>query len=246
MSQSDDPGRPDSPQNAPGQPPYGQPPYGQPQYGQPQGQPQYGQPPYGQPPYGQPQYGQPPYGQPPYGQPQYGQPPYGQDPFGAGGGYASIGTPGRPAAVVVAAVLGLVFSALGLLTALVLVVGGAEFLEFEEQFGGPLSSEERATVTAGIVLVGLVFGVYTVLMVWGSVLALTGRSRVLLLVGGSLTIAFTALSFLGSLGQNDAGGMLLILVALAASIAVVVLLCRRTAADFYAAHRARRTGRWTG
>ena len=241
MSQSDDPVHPDSPQNASGQPPYGQPPYGQPQYGRPQGQP-----PYGQPPYGQPAYGQPQYGQPQYGQPQYGQPQYGQDSFGPGGPYASIGTPSRPAPVVVAAVLGLIFGALGLLTALVLVVGGAEFLQFEEQFGGQLSSEERATVTAGIVVVGLVFGVYTVLMVWGSILALTGRSRVLLIVGGSLTIAFTALSFLASLGQGDAGGFLVVLLALAAAIAVVVLLCRRTAADFYAAHRARRTGRWTG
>ncbi|WP_204261878.1 hypothetical protein [Blastococcus saxobsidens] len=242
MSQSDDPGRPDNPQHTPGQPPYGQPQYGQPQYGRPQ----YGQPPQGQPPYGQQPYGQPQYGQPAYGQPQYGQPPYGQDPFGQGGQYASIGTPSRPAAVIVAAVFGLIFAALGLLTALVLVVGGAEFLEFEEQFGGQLSSEERSAATAGIVVAGVVFGLYTVLMAWGSILALTGRTRVVLIVGGSLSIAFTAFVLLGTLGAGDPAGALFVLLGFAAAVAIVVLLCLRPAADFYAAHRARRTGRWTG
>ena len=234
MSQSDDPGRPGHPHDAPGQPPYGQP-------------PQYGQPPYGQPPqYGQPAYGQPAYGQPQYGPPAYGPPPYGQDPYGSGGQYGSMGAPSRPASVVVASVLGLISAALGLLATLVLVVGGAEFLEFEEQFGGQLSGDERATLTAVIIMFGLVAGIYTVLMVLGSILALTGRSRVPLIVGGSLSIAFTALSFLGSLAGGDAAGVLGLLAALAASIAIVFLLCLRPSTDFYAAHRARRTGRWTG
>ncbi|CAL9293157.1 hypothetical protein [Streptomyces sp. SudanB66_2053] len=64
----------------PQQPPGGPGPYGQQSpYGQPGAQPPHGHPACGQqPPYGQPPYGQPPYGQAPYGQPPYGQPSHGQ------------------------------------------------------------------------------------------------------------------------------------------------------------------------
>ncbi|MGY1548471.1 hypothetical protein [Streptomyces sp. MN6] len=59
----------------PPQPPGGPGPYGrQSPYGQPGAQPPHGHPAYGQ----QPPYGQPSYGQAPYGQPPYGQPSHGQ------------------------------------------------------------------------------------------------------------------------------------------------------------------------
>jgi hypothetical protein len=232
MSQPEDPSRPEYPHDAGGQQYGQQPPYGQ--------QPQHGQPsPYGQPSYSQqPAYGQQPYGQP-YGQQQYGQPsPYGQP--------GSPGVPARPAPVVIAAVLGLVLGALGLLTTVVILVGGTSFVQLGAEFSSELSSDEQAAATAGIILLGVLTAIYTVLMIWGSVLALTGRSRVLLLVGGSLSIAFTALLFLGSLTEGDAVGILLALSLLAATIAVVVLLSVRRSADFYAAHRYRRSGNWTG
>ncbi|WP_198597797.1 hypothetical protein [Blastococcus atacamensis] len=266
MSQSDDPYRP-----APGTPPsgddspvgpssgqpqfekpaYGQPPqYGQPQYGQPQyGQPQYGEPQYGEPQYGQPQYGQQPYGQPSYGQAQYGQPPqgqqqYGQQPYGQPqygqqqfGGYAPGAVPARPPAVIVAAVLGFLFGAFALLGLVGIAVAGSEFAEL-----GGYSGTEADAVTAGLVFVGILVLAYAVVMVWGAVLALTGRSRVLLIVGGSLSIAFGALTLLGALAEGDGAGLLTTLVGLAAAIAIVVLLAARRAADFYAAHRFRRTG----
>jgi hypothetical protein len=238
MSQPEDPSRPERPHEAGGQQ-YGQhPPYGQqPQYGRPApyGQPSYSQQPaYGQQPYGQ-QYGQ----QPPYGQQQYGQP----SPYGRPG---SPGVPARPAPVVIAAVLGLVLGALGLLTTVVVLVGGTSFVQLGDEFSSEFSSEEQAAATAGIILFGVLAAVYTVLMIGGAVLALTGRTRVLLLVGGALSIAFTALLFLGSLIEGDAVGILLALALLAATIAVVVLLSVRRSADFYAAHRYRRSGSWTG
>ena len=66
--------------------------------------------------YGQPQYGQPQYGQPPYGTAPYGQ--YGPAPFGPA-------QPARPGTVITAAVLALVFAALGLLVTVGFLVGGA-------------------------------------------------------------------------------------------------------------------------
>jgi hypothetical protein len=83
---------------------------------------------------------------------------------------------------------------------------------------------------------------WTVVMIWGSVWALSGRSRVMLLVGGSIAIAFTLLGFLGSLGDSSSGGGSVVfnLLFLLAAVAIVVLLCLKPAADFFAAHRARR------
>jgi hypothetical protein len=242
MSQSDDQGRSESSPPGYGQPPYGQPPYGQ-QYGQPQYGQQYGQP--AQPSYGQPgadqtAYGQQQYpaayGQPGYGQ-QYGQ-QYGQAP--AYGQYGS-GQPAKPGSVVTAAVLGFVFGALGVIfTLLTFVAGSATASIF-----GDLAEDDDVTtgLFAIFALVGVLMAAWTVVVIWGSVWALTGRSRVLLLVGGAIALAFTLLGFLAALGDADttgAGGIIWSLLLLAAALAIVVLLSRRPAADFFAAHRARR------
>ena len=82
-------------------------------------------------------------------------------------------------------------------------------------------------------------------MILGSVWALSGRSRVLLIVMGSISIATTGFSFFGSLGNNssNAGGIVVALIFFAMSIAIVVLLARPDAAQFFAASRMRRTGR---
>jgi hypothetical protein len=147
--------------------------------------------------------------------------------------------------VVTAAVLGFIFGALGVLVSLVLIVFGAAFS------GASRSAEEDVlglgSLPAAMGGVLIVFGalalVWTVVMIWGSVWALTGRSRVMLLVGGSIGLAFTLLSFLANLSNSadaTAGGVFWNVLVLAAAIAIVVLLSMKPAADFYAAHRARR------
>jgi hypothetical protein len=258
MSQSDDEGRSETTpygqeQQGYGQQGYGQqpPPYGQPpQYGQPQ---QYGQPaPYGQQPYGQPQYGEQQYGEPsPYGQQydpaqQYGQ-AYGQQ-YGQQGGYGQYGqsaVPAKPGGVITASVLGFVYGAFGVLASLVLIVGAAAFsgagagVDEEIPGLGPVAG----AVSGVLIVVGVLILAWTVLMIWGSVWALTGRSRVLLLVGGSIALAFTLFGFLGNLtdsGSAGAGGVFWSLLFVLGALAIVVLLSLRSAAGFFAAHRARR------
>jgi hypothetical protein len=259
MSQSDDPGRSDAPygQGAGSGQPYGAPaePYGQPQpgYGQPQqGQPQYGQPQYGQPQYGQPQYGQPSaYGQPEYGQQQYGAPApygaqYGQPAYGqpAYGQYGDSAVPAKPPHVIIAAVLGFIFGAFGVLISLFSIIIGAVA-------SGSANSADKdipglgavaGAVGGVLIVVGLLALAWTVVMIWGSVWALRGRSRVMLLVGGSIALAFTLIGFFGSIGGSDntGGSIVFNLILLVAALALVVLLCLRPAAQFFAAHRARR------
>jgi len=237
--------------NEPGSPQYGQQGSGQQGYGQQYGPPQdagqgYGQQ-YGQPQqaYGQ-QYQPSPYGQSsPYGQ----QPGYPQQ-YGQQGGYpqqygqyGQSAVPAKPAGVVTAAVLGFVFGAIGILFSLALIFAGA-------LFGGAAGDTEIpgfgevAGAVAGIALVfGLLALAWTVVMIWGSVWALTGRSRVMLLVGGSIAVAFTALNFFASLADADTsgtGGIVLSLLFFLAALAIVVLLSMKPAAAFFAAHRARR------
>ena len=246
MSQSDDEGRSESSPYGQG-PPAGGGPYGQPQYGQEQ-QP-YGQPtPYEPPQQGQPQYGQPsPYGQQydpasPYGQQQYGQQQYGQSPYGQYGPYGQSAVPARPGGVVTASVLGFILGALGVLVSLVLIVLGAAATNSDTAAIPGL--EEFAGVVGGVlIVVGVLALAWTVVMIWGSVWALTGRSRVLLLVGGAIALGLTLLGFLANLSDSSnttAGGVFWNVLMLAAAIAIVVLLSLKPAADFYAAHRARR------
>ena len=246
------------------QPPqqYGQPPqYGSGgQQGQPYGGQQYQPSPYGQ---GQPQVQS---GYPQYGQPGgYGQyPPQGQ--YGQYGGqygqqygpYGQTAVPARPTPVVVAAVLGFVFSAFGALMTVGLLLGGALLGTVLEDVvaGDPTLSDvdpsELGEVTDFALLFGIGFGVlalvWTALMIWGSVRALTGRSRVLLLVGGAIAVAVTGLFLLAVLsevaaGEVGGGEVVFSLLVFLAALAIVVLLCLRPAAQFYAAHRARRAAR---
>ncbi len=231
-------------------PQYGQP---QPPHGQQYGQsPQYGQPQYGQPQYGQPQYGQSgPYGQEsgqpaPYGQPGYPQ-QYGQQyPQQAGyGQYGQSAVPARPGGVVTAAVLGIVFGALGVIVSIGMLAAGAVFsgASGDVESAIPGFGGMAGAFGGAFIVIGLLALIWTVVMFWGSAWALTGRSRVLLLVGGSVALAFTAISFFGSLAdaQNSgAGGILFGLLFFLAALAIVVLLAMKPAAAFFAAHRARR------
>ena len=218
---------------------YGSPPA---QYGQ-----QYGQQPYGQPQqYGQPPYGQPQYGQPPYGQPQYGQPGYGESPYGTE-------QPARPGTVITAAVLGLVYAALGLLVTVGLFAGGAvidDLIDAIEESDPSVDTGQAAStiddIRAVLVVIGVLALAWTVLMAWGAVLALRGRTRVPLIVGSSIAVAATGPVFLAGLAgqssaEGDLGGVLVLFLLLAGSIAMLVLLCLRSAGQFFAAHRHRRS-----
>ncbi|MGY1780415.1 hypothetical protein [Geodermatophilus sp. SYSU D01036] len=221
---------------------YGQAGYGQQGHGQTQ---PYGQQGYGQQGYDQQGYGQQGYGQAqPYGQ-QYGQ--YGQTaPYGQQyGQYGQGAVPAKPGGVVTAAVLGFVLGAIGVLISLLLVFAGA----VASSAGDELDSEipgfgSVAGAVGGVILVfGLVALVWTVVMIWGSVWALTGRSRVMLLVGGSIALAFTLFGLIGNLADADtagAGGIVTSLLFFLAALAIVVLLSMKPAAAFFAAHRARR------
>ncbi|MDK3257694.1 hypothetical protein [Blastococcus capsensis] len=97
-------------------------------------------------------------------------------------------------------------------------------------------------VGGALLVVGLLAMVWTVVMIWGSVWALTGRSRVLLLVGGSVALVVAVLGMLGSLAGSGAADIVGNLLFLLASAAIVVLLSTKSATQFFTAHRYRRTG----
>ena len=146
--------------------------------------------------------------------------------------------------MIIAAVLGFVFGAFGVLVSLGGIIGGAV------ASGAADSADEEipgfgavaGAVGGVLIVVGLLALAWTVVMIWGSVWALSGRSRVMLLVGGSIALAFTLIGFLGSLGDDSTGGggIVFNLLFLLAAVAIVVLLCLPPAAQFFAAHRARR------
>jgi hypothetical protein len=228
----------------PGQPPSGPGPYGPPAYGRAP----YGQTPYGQAPYGPPAYGQAPYGQAPYGQAPYGQLPSAPSPYGPE-------QPARPGTVITAAVLGLVHGALGLLVTVAFLAGGAlidDLLDAVATTDPSIDSQVTASDVSGARAALAAFAVlalaWTVVMVWGSILVLRGRSRVLLLVGASIAVATSGLSFLAGLAGAASGpdqpgetGLVLLLLALfLAALAMLVLLCLRSAGQFFTAHRQRR------
>lgn len=189
---------------------------------------------YGQP-YGQSAYQAAPYGQQPVA-PQYGQPPaYGQ--------YGTTAKPKKPGGVITAAVFGFIWGALGAVVTIVLITGGA-FL------GGASGSADSALpglgavagAAAGVfIAMGVLALIWTVVMFWGSAWAVTGRSRVMLIVGGSIAIATTGFAFFGSLGgDSNAGGIIAALVLFVVSILIVVLLSVRSAGQYYAGCRAAR------
>ncbi len=200
------------------------------------------------PAYGQ-QYGQPQYGQPPapYGQQGgYPQPAYGQSAPPAGyGQYGQSAVPAKPGGVVTAAVLGFILGALGVIVSFFAIFAGAVASGVssgaDEEIPG--LGALGGAIGGALIVVGLLALIWTVVMIWGSVWALTGRSRVMLLVGGSIALAFTLIGLLGNLGSADevgAGSIIWSLILFVASLVIVVLLSVKSAGQFYAAHRARR------
>jgi len=224
------------------------------QAGPPHGGQQYQPSPSGQgQPHGQP--GDPqPYGQPGGWGPYPAQGPYSSyAQYSQYGQYGQTAVPARPAPVVVAAVLGFVLGALGVLVSLGLLLGGAVFGTVLDDLAASdpafedvdTSGIDTGRITGVLVLMGVLALAWTVLVIWGSVRALTGRSRVLLLVGGAIaataTGVFALLVLVGlATGEVAGGEVVFTLLLFLAALAIVVLLCLRPAAQFYAAQRARR------
>jgi hypothetical protein len=151
--------------------------------------------------------------------------------------------------VIISAVLGFIFGALGMLATLVFLVGGAVLTASDgidtpgDDPFGDLGSDAATGLGIGIVVLGLLSLAWTVLMIWGSVWALTGRSRVLLLVGGSIAIASMLFSVIASATDNSAdqaAGVVISLLFFAAAVTIVVGLCVRPATQYFAVHRAAR------
>jgi hypothetical protein len=249
-----------------GQQQHGQPAYGQQRYGSPQpyAQQQYGSPQqYAQPPaeqsyggqsysqqYAPPQHSQPQqYGQQPYGQQQYGQEvapayTYGQQMPSSYGSYPAGGAgERRPGGVITAAVLGFLFGALGILATLGLFFVGAIASGASTSTSIPGLSAFAGAVGGILIVVAVLALAWTVVMIWGSVWALTGRSRVMLLVGGSIALALCAFSFFGALADLDntsTSSIIWALVTFLAALAIVVLLSVPAAGRWFAARRAAR------
>jgi hypothetical protein len=232
--------------------------YPPPEYGaQPYGQPwhsgnEQGRPPYGSPGYPPPEYGQAQYGQADYGQPQFPPPVYGQQQYGPGS-YVPPGAPAygepvtapRPGGVVTAAVLGFLFGAVGIILSFAAIVLGAVATGAS---GAANSSLPVVGAVGGAIIgIGILALIWTVVMIWGSVWALTGRSRVLLLTGGSVALVFTLLGLFGNLANSGRGGggssIVSSVVFLAAAALIVVLLLAKDATAFYASHRSARARR---
>ena len=166
--------------------------------------------------------------------------------------------PARPGPVITSAVLGLVYAAFGLLSAVGTLALGAVVddlagtIEESDPSLGPVDTGVVDAAHAGLVVSGLLALVWTVVMVCGAVLAVRGRSRVLLLVGGSIAVAGTgSLLVLAGVGvadaaaqdtaaQDAAAAVVLSLLLFLGALAIVVLLCLRSTAQFFATHRARR------
>lgn len=162
----------------------------------------------------------------------YGAPAYAQN-YAYGGGQP----PSRPGIVITAAVLGFVVGALAVIAAIALFAGGSTLVGVDDGGTGLAGSFVGILVFLGVLVLAI-----AVIMIWGSVLAVTGRSRVLLIVGSSILTALALISLLGALGsdQSDSSGVISALVLLVISVATLVLISLSPSGQYFAAVRARR------
>lgn len=132
------------------------------------------------------------------------------------------------------------FGAFGLVVALGALVLGAIAGSLDDD-SSPAGFDGLADAAVAVaVVVALLAIAWAVLLIWGGVWALTGRSRVLLLVGGSIALVVTTLGFLGSVNSTSGGDVVVNLLLFAGALAIVLLLSLRPSADFFAASRGRR------
>ena len=189
-----------------------------------------------------------PYVPGPYAPGPYAPGPYAPGPYASGpyvpSPYVPGSRPAKPGGVVTAAVLGFVWGALGVLVTAGFVVVGVTGGSFVDDLAVSSGEPDLARVVTGVLVVAALLALaWTVVMVWGAALALKGRSRVPLIVGGSVSIAVTglyAVAALADASEAGAGAVLVSLLLLVVSLLVVVLPCTRSATRFFATHRALR------
>lgn len=201
---------------------YGQPQYGQPQYSQPEsGQPQYGQPQYGQPQYGQPQYGQSQYGQQGYpppgyppapGYPSAGYPSAGYPSAGYPGGMAGGVKAGRPGMVTAAAVLAFVWAAFAIIVGLVVLAATSVLSAAGTSCTGGFADSDTARACTAVATYSGFFKVLTaglmiiaILLIWGGVVALTGKNGQILVIGAAVYVLLDIISIFVSISNDNFG-----------------------------------------
>jgi hypothetical protein len=217
-----------TPTGDPGQPGYGQQPY------PPQTPPAPG--PYSQPtsgPYGQPAPG--PYGQYPQGAyppPQYAAPAG----YGAPGYGPPAGLP-RPGMVTAAAVLSFIWGGFSIIGSIISLAAGS----FVSGLGGvcdSLSDEAtgvacRATQSAGglLIVIGIVLIIAAALLIWGGVVALSGKNAKISVIAAGLLILAQIISLIASGGAAIAFAIFGIVV----PVLIIVFLMNGTSKAWFTA-----------
>ncbi|HET7684514.1 MAG TPA: hypothetical protein VFK34_12690 [Marmoricola sp.] len=185
----------------------------------------YPPPPTGQAPYGSP-YGSPqPQGQPAYPSP-YGQPPA---PYGVAG-YGPVRDPDeRPGRLLAAAIITWIFAGLTLLFAVVMLIGGLAgndtlFDRAIEEAGGA-EGVTGADIRAGIVVIGLVLGFWSLAAIVLAFLVLRRQNwaRITLAVSAAMTALFSLLGITSGVS----------VLTLAAAVVVLILLFGRDSSDWF-------------
>ena len=182
----------------------------------------YGQQSYSQQGYGQQQYGQQPgYPQPGYQQaPGYASAP-GYPPAGYPGGMPGQPGAGRPGMVTAAAVLAFVWGAFAIIAGIV-IVAASSVIAAASSTCASLSSDDpdyaaacRAVssysgffkvLTAGLVIIAI-------LLIWGGVVALTGKNAQILVIGAGLYLVLDIISLIVAASGNRSSSSFLGVVA---------------------------------
>lgn len=180
----------------------------------------------GQQQYGQPGYSQPGYSQPGYGQPGFGQQPYGQQPgYATTSGYPSapgyppagypggLGAPGsrRPGMVTAAAVLAFVWGGFAIIFGLVIVAASSLLSAASSACSGEANVSTSPACNAvahysgffKVITAGLV--VVAILLIWGGVVALTGKNGQILVIGAVVYLLLDLVSIFVSISDNTFG-----------------------------------------
>lgn len=173
-------------------------------------------PPDGSAPYGQPYQQQPPaapYGQPAPGYPAAPPPPgYGAPAYGAPGypppGYGVPAGPQRPGTVTAAAVLSFIWGGFSILGSIISLAAGS-FLSgandlcdsVTSQLNDAASGAACDTVTSAggfLIVIGIILIVAAALLIWGGVVALSGKNGKVGVIAGALLIVAQIVSLIAS------------------------------------------------
>ncbi|MEO7125648.1 MAG: hypothetical protein ABI382_08325 [Nakamurella sp.] len=167
----------------------------------------YGQQPYEQQPYPQ-QYQQQAPPPNPYGQAGYPPPPYGSPAGYPAPGYGML-IPARPGMVTAAAVLSFIWGGFSVLASIVALAAGS-FVSGARNLCDSIANQTdqatgiacESTRSAGgfLIVIGLILIVAAALLIWGGVVALTGKNSKIGVIAGGLLILAQIVSMIASGG----------------------------------------------